>query len=43
MVAPAILATVNVGRMLQLAAGAKPKGPNVEVKIVVELLDQAYY
>ncbi len=42
MVEPEIIATANVGCILQLAAGAKRKGLNAEVKHVIELLDQAY-
>ena len=42
MVKPEIMATANVGCMLQLAAGARRKGLNAEVKHVIELLDQAY-
>lgn len=41
-VEPQIIATANVGCMLQLAAGAKRKGINAEVVHVVELLDRAY-
>ena len=37
-----IVATANVGCMLQLRAGARRKGMNVQVAHVVELLDQAY-
>lgn len=39
---PEIVATANVGCMLQLAAGAKRKGLNAEVVHVIELLDRAY-
>jgi len=42
MVEPQIIATANVGCMLQLAAGAKRKGMNAEVVHVIELLDRAY-
>jgi glycolate oxidase iron-sulfur subunit len=42
MVEPQIIATANVGCMLQLAAGAKRKGMKAEVVHVVELLDRAY-
>jgi len=42
MVEPEIVATANVGCMLQLAAGAKRKGLNAEVMHVIELLDRAY-
>lgn len=42
MVEPQIIATANVGCMLQLAAGAKRKGVKAEVVHVVELLDRAY-
>ncbi len=42
MVEPQIIATANVGCMLQLAAGAKRKGLKAEVVHVVELLDRAY-
>lgn len=42
MVRPEIIATANVGCMLQLAAGAKRKGLNAEVVHVIELLDRAY-
>ncbi len=42
MVEPEIIATANVGCMLQLAAGAKRKGLNAEVVHVIELLDRAY-
>ena len=42
MVEPEIIATANVGCMLQLAAGARRKGLNAEVVHVVELLDRAY-
>lgn len=41
-VKPEIVATANVGCMLQLSAGAKRKGLNSQVVHVVELLDQAY-
>jgi glycolate oxidase iron-sulfur subunit len=37
-----IIATANVGCMLQLAAGVKRKGLKAEVVHVVELLDRAY-
>jgi len=42
MVEPQIIATANVGCMLQLAAGAKRKGLKANVVHVVELLDRAY-
>jgi glycolate oxidase iron-sulfur subunit len=42
MVEPQIIATANVGCMLQLAAGAKRKNLKAEVVHVVELLDRAY-
>ncbi len=42
MVEPQIIATANVGCMLQLAAGAKRKGMKAEVLHVIELLDRAY-
>ena len=42
MVEPEIIATANVGCMLQLAAGAKRKGMNAEVVHVIELLARAY-
>ena len=42
MVEPQIIATANVGCMLQLAAGAKRKGVKAKVVHVVELLDRAY-
>jgi len=42
MVEPQIIATANVGCMLQLRAGVKRKGMNAEVAHVVELLDRAY-
>ena len=41
-VRPDILATANVGCMLQFAAGMKRKGMNARVAHVVELLDEAY-
>ncbi len=41
-VRPEILATANVGCMLQFAAGIKRKGMSVRVAHVVELLDEAY-
>jgi glycolate oxidase iron-sulfur subunit len=41
-VRPQILATANVGCMLQFAAGIKRKGLNARVAHVVELLDEAY-
>jgi glycolate oxidase iron-sulfur subunit len=41
-VKPEIVATANVGCMLQLRAGVKRKGLNSRVVHVVELLDQAY-
>jgi glycolate oxidase iron-sulfur subunit len=42
LVEPEIVATANVGCMLQLAAGAKRKHLDVKVQHVIELLDQAY-
>lgn len=42
MAEPQIVATANVGCMLQLAAGAKRKGLNAEVLHVIELLDRVY-
>ncbi len=42
MVKPEIIATANVGCMLQLAAGARRKGMKAEVLHVVELLDRVY-
>jgi len=42
LVNPDIIATANVGCMLQLAAGVKRKGLNAEVLHVIELLDRAY-
>jgi glycolate oxidase iron-sulfur subunit len=42
MVQPEVIATANVGCMLQLAAGAKRKQLNLRVAHVIELLDQAY-
>ena len=41
-VEPEIIATANVGCMLQLAAGVRRKGMRAEVAHVVELLDQAF-
>ncbi len=41
-VKPEILATANVGCMLQFAAGMKRKGMNARVAHVVDLLDEAY-
>jgi len=41
-VSPQILATANVGCMLQFKAGMKRKGMNTRVAHVVELLDEAY-
>jgi glycolate oxidase iron-sulfur subunit len=41
-VRPEILATANVGCMLQFAAGIKRKGMTARVAHVVELLDEAY-
>jgi glycolate oxidase iron-sulfur subunit len=41
-VRPKILATANVGCMLQFAAGIKRKGMTARVAHVVELLDEAY-
>ena len=42
MVESQIIATANVGCMLQLAAGAKRKGVKAEVVHVIELLDRVY-
>jgi glycolate oxidase iron-sulfur subunit len=42
MMNPEVVATANVGCMLQLAAGAKRKHLNVKVQHIIELLDQAY-
>jgi glycolate oxidase iron-sulfur subunit len=42
MVEPQIVATANVGCMLQLRAGTRRKGVNAEVVHVVELLDRVY-
>ncbi len=42
MAKPEIIATANVGCMLQLAVGARRKGLKAEVVHVVELLDRAY-
>ncbi|MCI0351580.1 MAG: (Fe-S)-binding protein, partial [Acidobacteriales bacterium] len=41
-VSPEIIATANVGCMLQLRAGVKQRGMKAEVKHVIELLDEAY-
>ena len=41
-VEPEIVATANVGCMLQYAAGINRKGMNARVAHVVELLDEAY-
>ncbi len=41
-VCPEIIATANVGCMLQFAAGIKRKGMNARVAHIVELLDEAY-
>ena len=41
-VTPEIVATANVGCMLQYAAGIKRKGMHARVAHVVELLDEAY-
>ena len=41
-VEPEIIATANVGCMLQLAAGLRRKGMRAEVAHVVELLDRVY-
>jgi glycolate oxidase iron-sulfur subunit len=41
-VAPEVIATANVGCMLQLRVGMKQRGMTAEVKHVVELLDEAY-
>jgi glycolate oxidase iron-sulfur subunit len=37
-----ILATANVGCMLQLRAGIRQRGLNMQVKHVIEVLDEAY-
>ena len=37
-----IVATANVGCMLQLRAGVKQRGLNLRVAHVMELLDEAY-
>ena len=42
MVDPQIIATANVGCMLQLAFGVRRKGLKAEVLHVIELLDRAY-
>jgi glycolate oxidase iron-sulfur subunit len=42
MVKPQIIATANVGCMLQFQAGVKRTNANIEVAHVVELLDRAY-
>jgi glycolate oxidase iron-sulfur subunit len=39
---PQIIATANVGCMLQLRAGVRQRGLAIEVRHVMELLDQAY-
>jgi glycolate oxidase iron-sulfur subunit len=41
-VSPEIIATANVGCMLQLRAGCQRKGLKAEVKHVIELLDESY-
>ena len=41
-VAPEIIATANVGCMLQLRAGVLRKHMKAEVMHVIELLDQAF-
>ena len=41
-VEPEIIATANVGCMLQLRAGCQRKGLKAEVKHVIELLDEGY-
>jgi glycolate oxidase iron-sulfur subunit len=41
-VKPEIIATANVGCMLQLRAGVKQRGMQAQVKHVIELLDEAY-
>jgi glycolate oxidase iron-sulfur subunit len=41
-VAPEVIATANVGCMLQLRAGCKRRGLKAEVRHVIELLDAAY-
>ena len=37
-----VLATANVGCMLQLRAGIRQRGLNMDVRHVIELLDGAY-
>jgi glycolate oxidase iron-sulfur subunit len=37
-----VLATANVGCMLQLRAGVAQRGLNMQVRHVIELLDEAY-
>jgi glycolate oxidase iron-sulfur subunit len=41
-VSPQVIATANVGCMLQLRAGVKQRGMKADVKHVMELLDEAY-
>ncbi len=41
-VCPEVLATANIGCMLQFGVGVKRKGMNARVAHVVELLDEAY-
>ena len=41
-VSPEIIATANVGCMLQLRAGSRREGLRAEVKHVIELLDESY-
>ena len=41
-VSPEIIATANVGCMLQLRAGAQRRGLKAEVVHVMELLDRSY-
>ena len=41
-VSPEIIATANVGCMLQLRAGCRREGLRAEVKHVIELLDESY-
>jgi glycolate oxidase iron-sulfur subunit len=36
------IATANVGCMLQLRAGVQQRGLHMQVKHVIELLDEAY-
>ena len=41
-VSPEVIATANVGCMLQLRAGCRRAGLRAEVKHVIELLDESY-